>query len=366
MREFVRIDREDLPETYDAEAFGGQPLVEVRESDQQIEVSYRFPGFFRSGLERDVRGAPVAFDVLEIAGLGRLMASGKPELPTFGRYVQIPPGSEFHVAVETPVPPVEISTAAVLPAQAQMNDGVGPHAFEYDPEFYARDEFYPKDLVTTAGPFVIDGYTAVLLHVCPLQFNAKRKLLRAWSRVVVTLALRPQPGARTRAPQGPDSREAHGNLFLNPRRNVAPRAGVDIGPLPPLQVAGSQMLIACAPRFEDPARVLARWKERVGLTTELLPFDIGGVRNPRGGSRRAQGGDPLAAAHATIRACATSCCSATRATSRTRRAPSATIPTTTTRPRTTTRQPRRCRCRGLRSGASRFLTLRPRTPSWSR
>lgn len=272
MRQFVPLEEEGLPETYDAETLGGQPLVDVRESDKLIEISYRFPGFFKSDHERDVRGQRIRFDVLDIGGVGRVMSSGKPELPSFGRYVQIPLGCEFKVSVATPGKTMQIDGVVVFPAQEKMTDGTTPHEFEYDASFYAKDEYYPKDLVTVTGPFVIDGYPALLVHVCPFQYNPKRKLLRAHSRIEVKIALSPHVGAPSPTPDTTESREAYGNLFLNPRRDVGPRVGFPPGPYKPIQLTGPELLIVHATPFAAAAQTLARWKNRRGLVTELLEF----------------------------------------------------------------------------------------------
>lgn len=272
MREFVRLEAEGLPETYDAEALGGQPLVEVKESDRAIELSYRFPGFFRADQEQDVRGQQMRFDVVDIGGLGRVMSSGKPELPSFGRYVQIPAGCEFKVTVETPGKAVEVPGVVVFPSQEKMTDGAVAHEFEYDAAAYAKDEYYPKDLVTATGPIVLDGYPAVLVHVCPIQFNPKRKLLRAHARVVVKLTLATRAGAPAPTSDKPDSQEAFGNLFLNPRRDVGPRVGFPPGPLQPIPRLGPELLIVYATPFANAAQALFRWKNHKGLVTELLEF----------------------------------------------------------------------------------------------
>jgi hypothetical protein len=268
--EFVPLDLEGLPDTYDVEALGGQPR-RSRESDKVIELSYRFPGFFRSDHERDVGGQRIRFDVLDIGGLGHVMSSGKPQLPSFGRYVQIPQGCQFEVSAESTGKTAKIEGVVVHPAQEMMTDGTAEHPFEYDASFYSKDEYYPKDLVSASGPFVLDGYPALLVHVCPLQYNPKRRLLRGHARIDVKITLEKSVKAPEPSPEPTESREAYGNLFLNPRRDVGPRVGFP-PPQQPIRPMGPELLIVYAPKFAVAAHELAHWKNRKGLVTELLEF----------------------------------------------------------------------------------------------
>ena len=96
MREFILVDAQSLPESYDPEALGAQPIVELKESEQRIDITYRFPGFFRNDQEHEVGGQLRRFDGIEIFGVGTIAASGNAQLPSFGRYVQVPVGCNYY------------------------------------------------------------------------------------------------------------------------------------------------------------------------------------------------------------------------------------------------------------------------------
>jgi hypothetical protein len=274
MRRFIPLAASGLPAGYDAQAQGASPIVEVSEPGNRIELVFRFPGYFSVERPQEVKGQHRPFQALEIAGVGQHMVSGKPELPTFGRYVQIPSGSTFTLKVSTPEPAVEFKGVDVAPAQAAWTDAPTPPKFEYDEKAYASDDAYPRQMVTASGPMVIDGYNALLLHVCPFQYHAKSRRLLAYPRIEVAIELK-QGGATDQASAAP-SREAFGNLFLNPRRALAdPAPAVGTGTLvPPLMrlAVGPELLIVHATRFAAAARRLAAWKNRRGLITELLEY----------------------------------------------------------------------------------------------
>lgn len=289
MREFVPLDLDGLPETYDITTLEGQPIVEVVESDRKIELSYRFTGFFRSPRERDVQGTSTRFDVLHIGAAGYLMASGRPQLPSFGRYVQIPPGAGFKVHAETTTPPVVLSDVLVHPAQVRMTDEPTRPVFEFDRAFYELDEDYPRDLVAVTGPFEVDGYTALLIHVRPLQYNPRRKQLRAFPRIVVHVALEAPVGEPLPRPRWVEPYNAFGNLMLNPKRGIWERVGFVEPPRPLVRPIGPQLLIVHAPQFAQAAATLAAWKRRRGLLTDLLEFDLGDYPDPQTGMAALKG-----------------------------------------------------------------------------
>jgi hypothetical protein len=273
MRKFVFLDTKGLPDSYDAEVIGAPPVVEVKESANSIFVSYHFPGFFHNDCEHEIGKDKRQFLSLEIEGVGSVMDSGKPQLPSFGRYVHIPAGSHYTFTVKTPGDAVQIDGISVSPAQAKMTDDPVNHEVEFDEAAYATDEIYPREIVTVTGPMEIDGYNALLIHVCPFQYKAKSQTLIVHPRVTVTIHLTPgiSDFADTDSNQ---SREAFGNLFLNPRRNVASRVGMlpMPTPLPIPKQAGPQLLIIYAPPYKNAAKRLAIWKNMRGLITEIIEY----------------------------------------------------------------------------------------------
>lgn len=124
-------------------------------------------------------------------------------------------------------------------------------------------------MVTVDGPHEIDGYHALLLQVSPLQYRAKSKLLTAFPRVEVDLEFTERDASLSGA-DALESREAFGNLFLNPRRGVALR--LDMPTVPIHLPNGPELLIVYATMFASAAQRLAQWKNRRGLITELLEF----------------------------------------------------------------------------------------------
>jgi hypothetical protein len=273
MRQFVSLGPTGLRSDFDHATEGAQPIVDVRESATEITIAYRFPGFYRAEDERLLDGKPVMFEQVDMDAVGHLAASGKPLLPSFGRYVQVPDGYQVELGGVRTSAPVTVEDCLVLPSQGSATDAIGEEpVFDFDRATYSRDEPYPRELVELSGPFELDGYRAILLHVRPVQHNPQRRLLVAYGNLDVCLKLVERESLPL--PFHPDdSREAFGNLFLNPRRKRAKRNATSQSPSPPAVRTEPELLIIHAARFAKAARQLADWKNRRGLVTELVGID---------------------------------------------------------------------------------------------
>ena len=284
MRKFKSLNPERLPEGFDAEIHGKEPIVKLEESKERIVVSYTFPGFYLSDDSRDVEGKKVSYKQVNIAAVGFLAESGKPLLPSFGRYVQIPFNCDYKFTVKTGKP-VQFDDVLVLPAQEKLTDNPEEeHIFEYDKEIYAKEVLYPKEIVEIRGPFNIDEYCSLLIHVRPLQYNpAKRKLI-GYGNIAVNIDVSPRKSESDEYPPiDPElNREAYGNLFLNPRRRVEGRLEIDPGRIRiPYIPRGPEFLIIYYDTFKDAAKKLAKWKNMRGVRTEIVSIATVGNTNSK-------------------------------------------------------------------------------------
>jgi len=276
MREFKSLNPAGLPDSFKIEIHGEEPIVKIEESKEHMVISYIFPGFFLSDDSRDVEGERIFFKQINIAKTGFLAESGKPLLPSFGRYVQIPLNSDYKFTVKKGEP-VQFDNILVLPAQEKLMDNPEEEiSFEYDKEFYSKDEFYPRDIVEITGPFEIDGYKALLIHVRPFQYNpAKRKLI-GFGNIVVNIDIFPKKEESDEHSliDSRLDREVFGNLFLNPKRRIEERLEIEPGRIriPPIK-RGPEFLIIYHESFKDAAKKLAKWKNMCGLYTEIVSIN---------------------------------------------------------------------------------------------
>lgn len=277
MREFKSLEPEGLPEEFDAAMHSEEPIVEVTESKGRIVIAYRFPGFYLVADSRPVGGGRVEFKQVNIGKVGFLAESGKPLLPSFGRYVQIPFNTDYKVAVKKGKK-VHFDDVHVLPAQETITDSPKEkHEFEYDKDLYGADVLYPEEMVRVSGPFETDDYRSLLVHVCPFQYNPAKKKLTGYGNITVTIEVKKRKaGTKAVTPAAtPVDSEAFGNLFLNPGRGIEERLGLD-PKATFVRPSGPMFLIVFADAFQEAAAKLAAWKNRRGLVTETASISAVG------------------------------------------------------------------------------------------
>jgi hypothetical protein len=280
MREFKALNPSWLPESFDAESMGEEPIVEIDESDDKIIISYVFPGFYLSDDARNVEGDIVNFKQVNIGKTGFIAESGKPLLPSFGRYVQIPANCKYEFTY-IKSNPLQFDDVLILPAQQKLTDSdMDENIFEYDRATYANDEYYPSEVVEISGPYEIDDYSALLVHVRPFQYNPARKKLVGYGNITVSIVLKEDAEKEKEAVYQPETdKEGFGNLFLNPKRNVERRLPglkrpVVILPKP----MGPEFIILYHDDYKDAAEKLAQWKNTRGLRTETAPISSIGTQ----------------------------------------------------------------------------------------
>lgn len=280
MRKFESLNLKELSEHFKVEDHGEQPIVDMKETKGRIDVSYIFPGFYISDHVRNIGGQEITFKQINIGGTGWISENGRPLLPSFGRYVQIPPGCTFSISVKQGKP-VVFDDVLVYPSQSKLKDGVNEKVeFEYDKDFYKETEVYPKKIVDKRSPLEVDGYSSLLLNVCPLQYFPSKRRLEGYGNITVTIALEAKKEAVTISPYDPATNTmAFGNLFVNPEPGVEERVlpGVKYSYfLPRVRPNKNEFIIIYHDLFKDAAEKLARWKNRRGLRTETVSInDIG-------------------------------------------------------------------------------------------
>lgn len=278
MREYKALREIEDSGDFDAEVYSEKPMVEVQESGGRIRLVYTFAGFYLSDDNRLIDGSDQPFKQVTIESTGFLAESGKPELPSFGRYVQIPFNCEYKIAV-FPGDPVEFDDVLVAPAQVKLTDGIDQEPeFEYDQSSYDSENVFPDEMARVSGPYDMDGYNSILVHVCPFQYNPGKRQLIGYSNIEVTIDIVPKEKESREFPDSnPDNNnEAFGNLFLNPSRNVGERlrVGSRTRPLPFFPILkGPELLIIFSNKFKVAADKLALWKETRGLRTETVAID---------------------------------------------------------------------------------------------
>lgn len=285
MSEFKSLNPAGLPESFDVKIHSDEPIVKVEESKGKIIISYIFPGFFLSEDNYDIEGENISFKQINITKTGFITESGKPLLPSFGRYVQIPFNCDYKVSIKKGKS-VAFDNIVVLAAQDKLTDNpMEEHTFEYDKEFYSKDELYPRELVEITGPFEIDGYNSLLVHVRPFQYNPAQKKIHGYGNITVTIDVSQKIKEQNEKGEKGEysfidaeiNREGYGNLFINPKRGIEKRIDIESKILvDPIIWFGPEFLIIYHEKFKKAAKKLEKWKDMRGLRTETVSIETVG------------------------------------------------------------------------------------------
>ncbi len=281
MSEFVSLFPSGLSKNFNPEEYSEKPIISLEEKKDSIEIDYVFPGFTMGNNEQQVDDQTLAFKEIGISGAGFISESGKPLIPSFGRFVQIPPGFEFEVTVQKNKP-VLFDDILITPAQEQATDQAAePSEFEYSTEAYSHNSLYPAEVVQIGEPQNMDDYKVLAIHVRPLQYNPAKKQVSGFSNIKITISLTPLEKADADMEEfplidPPTNREGFGNLVLNPRRSITERIPIPHRP-PVLTIPrGPEFLIIYDDTLKSAAERLADWKNHKGLLTEIVSISTVG------------------------------------------------------------------------------------------
>jgi hypothetical protein len=268
VKEFVSLLPAEDEDIWDAQIWGEEPIIHLQETEDTIVIDYLFPGFYLSDDTRYVDENPLPFKQINIKHAGFLAVSGKPLLPSFGLYVQIPPHCTYTVCVEKGTA-MEFHDILLLPSQEQVRDSPEEDAFEYDQKFYEEDQLYPDNLVEINGPYDIEQVKILLIHVRPLQYNPSNHRVTGYGSFSITLELEHDDSPPLVYDEGifsnfiiNGSRERSKPRFP-PKRKKRQRSRTEL----------PQFLIIHHDSFTAASKKLARWKTMRGLITESISLE---------------------------------------------------------------------------------------------
>lgn len=270
-----------------------QPYVQIEKKNNTIELIYTFSGFTDTSSPSDAGQREV-----DIPGSGFFSESEKPLLPSFGRFVQLPPDCHEISWSFQKGEPLERGPFQIKPAREEAKDGREWFIDNFNKSYGNKDNFYPENIVTfgnennfypenivTLGQTTqyLDGYRVACVHVRPVQFNPKQNILRFFQEIKVLIDMNTKDSPlKGQDPQKEfDSRlfmdreknqEGFGNLLLNPKRSeftsaVQQEAFKDVSHPTPDQ---PEYLIIHGSELEGSVKKLEGWKKEIGLDVKIV------------------------------------------------------------------------------------------------
>jgi hypothetical protein len=219
----------------------------------------------------------VAYQRLYLAEAGTTSEIGKPELPTFGRFVAVPSGARIEVEIleerESAAVVGQQGMYRVFPAQQPQADQGAEPPFELNASWYEQDVFYPAEPVMVDEVTTLRGVNATVVRFFPVQFNAARGEMRVYSRLWVRISFSESSGQFVdQRLWSPYFENMYQQLLLNYPLLEAEAESVARMAAPPPGIAsegGAEYLIITPPGLAEQANTLADWKRLRGIDTQV-------------------------------------------------------------------------------------------------
>ncbi len=259
----------------------GEPQPKAVASPIQIQAktdrSVSFESQATSCTVDAVRLADGDYSVLELPGGGRFGEVGEPQLPCYGRFVEVPAGAAVRLVIDNVEWVAFKGEYKVAPRQEPPTDKAGEPAPPYrkSQDAYAKNAFTPTQPVQLGEPIRVRGKTLVYVTYLPMAYNPGQSALKAARRVRWHLEYDAQQGKGAAAPAQVDDAGTQGFApFFEGVLDASPAGQV---PASPVLLAGADSttngadyLIIAADLFYTNVLPLAQWKHAKGYRTRVV------------------------------------------------------------------------------------------------
>ncbi|MBN1187713.1 MAG: hypothetical protein JXB49_35895 [Bacteroidales bacterium] len=237
----------------------------AQQGEKDVLVEYSFEGATRAIKEVN----EVQYDFLHVEGFGLLSQVGKPALPMHNDMIALPIGSEAKIEIlETEY--MDYEGFYIHPALKPAYDiyGGDEPEFEIDSVLYSTNAMFPEEIVEITNIQITRGVPVAMIQVKPVQFNPVSKKIRVYSKI--TYRLHFIAGAGKTTLDGANTNYANlllKNIVINPVEldNISEATKS-------IKASGDRYdyIIITTPEFEAMADTLARWKNQLGYTVEIV------------------------------------------------------------------------------------------------
>ncbi|MCG6879994.1 MAG: C25 family cysteine peptidase [Deltaproteobacteria bacterium] len=254
--------------------------VDYENNRERIVITYNFPGYAVSDVKRKENNKWQSFKEIGMSGAGSYSIDADPLLPCFGRFVQIPSGYSAVKVQYRRFNPVPDKRCTIPWAGKIVWD---EDAVRFVKKVHEVDKFFPKKVIEHSGPYYMDGQKVLLVHVRPLQYNPRKRLLRTYGKIKVYIRLsRMEDSAREERDKSWELALTHSfnhlggfsNFILNPCQEFFQEITHNRNPMAriPDERGTTEFLIIHGKDLKRPAEILKIWKEKRGIGTKIVPI----------------------------------------------------------------------------------------------
>ena len=165
---------------------GGQPLAVdlVADDGQRSVIEITLGGF---AAETVIIEGETYYQIT-LAGEGRPLEAGLPDLPNVRRALIIPDDREMAVRV-LEAEYVDVPDMAIAPSKGNLPRTVDPATVPYTfAPFYASDGVFPAEQVTADPPHIVRDYRGLVVDANVFQYLSATQTLRVATRLLIEIA----------------------------------------------------------------------------------------------------------------------------------------------------------------------------------
>ena len=216
--------------------------VEYTQTGDNITNLLFTPGDYKI-TERTEGG--ITYSCLNIAGGVFTYKKGYAELPVIHASVQLAPDKNVSIEVENGDYTDYNLNSPLLPSRGIINRSQDPSTipYEIDPASIV-DAWYPADIAKADDPYIIRDVRGTNVYVCPIQYNAAKKIVRVYHNVNVKLvennSTPVNPLLKARKKINAEMADLYRSLFINYNSSKSPWAS-EVGEY-------GDILVICTPR----------------------------------------------------------------------------------------------------------------------
>ena len=235
--------------------------LDIRVSLAEIQFNERN---FPDGNSYSTIGRPV----------GSELSKGKPDVPGFARWILIPNGTDVNISTNrgTPIVYENVDLAPVQSALPELK-GIPAPGFLIDEVVYSQNSDYPGIFAEIEPIKRKRGQDCTILWIYPYQYNPVQKKLFVYPDLQININfsgnIEPIPSnLRDKNMENIlRSMAINGDEIIAAENKNAPYERETT------REDGCELLIITHPNFQNAAEVLANWKKRKGIITQIATTD---------------------------------------------------------------------------------------------
>lgn len=205
-----------------------------------------------------------------------LLIAGAPDLPKLTTSLIIPDKGEMYLTLVSR-DYYDINNITIAPSKGNLKRNINPADIPYTyGNSYTQNSFFPESPGALNFPYILRDYRGQALSICPFQYNPQTKVLRVYTKIVVSVSVKSTDGGQNQL-EKTNSEITTDKEFeaIYQRQFINYAVQLDNLRYTPVSGTGS-MLIICYDAFSTDMQPFVTWKNQKGIETTLVLKSVAG------------------------------------------------------------------------------------------